>query len=325
METLGLQGMPLNISDYPYDFTGWNFISSISSIISVAATALFLHVVYLQLVKGKAIFGFLWAVPQLFSDYLRILKDKCAPGLEWALSNPPKPHSFTSLPLQSLSPIRVKLLENIGIFNNNGTLLIDLLKDLKTKLYQDPSFDCEQLNPWIDRITNLNVARPSKRLLPSSLFPSETFLPSSLLKVYVENKTSENLDLIMKYIDWYIKDIKSLQTINTVAVSFLVKDEDVSMDVSTITILLNNTRTSEQNLLFFDMLSTLDEEKQKKIQKEIFTQSEENLTKLKGSEKMHLYALIVTLERQNFDGFGSDRTKSIWNELNRLSSTYPIK
>jgi hypothetical protein len=40
---------------------------------------------------------------------------------------------------------------------------------------------------------------------------------------------------------------------------------------------------------------------------------------------MHLYALIVTLERQNFDGFGSDRTKSIWNELNRLSSTYPIK
>jgi hypothetical protein len=61
-------------------------------------------------------------------------------------------------------------------------------------------------------------------------------------------------------------------------VSFLVKDEDVSMDVSTITILLNNTRTSEQNLLFFDMLSTLDEEKQKKIQKEIFTQSEENLT-----------------------------------------------
>ena len=68
---------------------------------SVAATALFLHIVYLQLVKGKAIFGYAWAVPQLFSDYLRILKDKSAPGLEWALSNPPKPHAFTSLPLQS--------------------------------------------------------------------------------------------------------------------------------------------------------------------------------------------------------------------------------
>jgi cytochrome c oxidase subunit 2 len=98
---LGLQGMPRRVSDYPDAFTGWNFISSIGSIISVAATALFLHIVYLQLVKGKAVFGYPWALPQLFSDYLRILKDKCAPGLEWALHNPPKPHAFTSLPLQS--------------------------------------------------------------------------------------------------------------------------------------------------------------------------------------------------------------------------------
>jgi heme/copper-type cytochrome/quinol oxidase subunit 2 len=98
---LGLQGMPRRVSDYPDAFTGWNFISSIGSIISVGATALFLHIVYLQLVKGKAVFGYPWAVPQLFSDYLRILKDKTAPGLEWALHNPPKPHAFTSLPLQS--------------------------------------------------------------------------------------------------------------------------------------------------------------------------------------------------------------------------------
>jgi len=101
---LGLQGMPRRVSDYPDAFTGWNFISSIGSIISVAATALFLQIVYLQLVKGKAVFGYPWAVPQLFSDYLRILKDKTAPGLEWALHNPPKPHAFTSLPLQSMDP-----------------------------------------------------------------------------------------------------------------------------------------------------------------------------------------------------------------------------
>jgi len=100
---LGLQGMPRRVSDYPDAFTGWNFISSIGSIISVAATALFLQIVYLQLVTGKAVYGYPWAVPQLFSDYLRILKDKCAPGLEWALHNPPKPHAFTSLPLQSTS------------------------------------------------------------------------------------------------------------------------------------------------------------------------------------------------------------------------------
>jgi len=58
---------------------------------------------YLWFVKGKAIFGYLWAVPQLFSACLRILKNKCAPVLEWAWSNPPKPHAFTSLALQSSS------------------------------------------------------------------------------------------------------------------------------------------------------------------------------------------------------------------------------
>jgi heme/copper-type cytochrome/quinol oxidase subunit 2 len=112
---LGLQGMPRRVSDYPDAFTGWNFISSIGSIISVAATALFLQIVYLQLVKGKAVYGYPWAVPQLFSDYLRILKDKCAPGLEWALHNPPKPHAFTSLPLQSSSYIGVSI---AGLVNN---------------------------------------------------------------------------------------------------------------------------------------------------------------------------------------------------------------
>ena len=99
---LGLQGMPRRISDYPDAFTGWNFVSSIGSVISVAATALFLQIVYLQLVTGKAVFGYPWAVPQLFSDYFRILKDRTAPGLEWALHSPPKPHAFTSLPLQSM-------------------------------------------------------------------------------------------------------------------------------------------------------------------------------------------------------------------------------
>ena len=97
--------MPRRVSDYPDAFTGWNFISSIGSVISVAATALFLQIVYLQLVKGKAIYGYIWAVPQLFSDYFRILTDRCSPGLEWALHNPPKPHAFTSLPLQSTAVI----------------------------------------------------------------------------------------------------------------------------------------------------------------------------------------------------------------------------
>ena len=122
---LGLQGMPRRISDYPDAFTGWNFISSIGSLISVAATALFLHIVYLQLVKGKAIFGYPWAVPQLFSDYLRILKDKCAPGLEWALTNPPKPHAFTSLPLQSSGILSSLFIGISFLFTISNELICD--------------------------------------------------------------------------------------------------------------------------------------------------------------------------------------------------------
>jgi len=47
----------------------------------VAATILFLQIVYLQLEKGKAVFGYPWAIPQLFSYSLIIFKDKTAPGI----------------------------------------------------------------------------------------------------------------------------------------------------------------------------------------------------------------------------------------------------
>ena len=117
--------MPRRMSDYPDAFTGWNFISSIGSLISVAATVLFLHIVYLQLVKGKAIFGYPWAVPQLFSDYLRILKDKSAPGLEWALHNPPKPHAFTSLPLQSSTILSSVIAAISTLFTVSSEFLCD--------------------------------------------------------------------------------------------------------------------------------------------------------------------------------------------------------
>ena len=131
---LGLQGMPRRISDYPDAFTGWNLISSIGSIISVAATALFLHIVYSQLVHGKAIYGYPWSVPQLFSDYYRILKDRTSPGLEWALHNPPKPHAFTSLPLQSSST------GNVSSFLGIGMLVVSVKNII--------SIDCDAPRAW---------------------------------------------------------------------------------------------------------------------------------------------------------------------------------
>ena len=98
---LGLQGMPRRISDYPDAFAGWNLISSLGSIVSVAAAWLFLYIVYAQLVEGKSASRFPWMTPQFYIDTLQALLNRSYPSLEWALSSPPKPHAFTSLPLQS--------------------------------------------------------------------------------------------------------------------------------------------------------------------------------------------------------------------------------
>ena len=98
---LGLQGMPRRISDYPDAFAGWNLISSFGSIISVVATWLFLYIVYVQLVEGKATSRYPWLTPQFYSDSLQTLLNRSYNSLEWALSSPPKPHAFVSLPLQS--------------------------------------------------------------------------------------------------------------------------------------------------------------------------------------------------------------------------------
>ncbi len=133
--------MPRRISDYPDAFTGWNFVSSIGSIISVAATALFLQIVYLQLVTGKAVFGYPWAVPQLFSDYFRILKDRTAPGLEWALHSPPKPHAFTSLPLQSVS-FRENIISSLLLQSVIGSVIAGTL------LFFTPDISCDAPRAW---------------------------------------------------------------------------------------------------------------------------------------------------------------------------------
>jgi cytochrome c oxidase subunit 1 len=93
--------MPRRISDYPDAFAGWNLVSSFGSIISVVATGLFLHILYVQLVEGNATARYPWLTPQYFSDLFQTLFNRTYNSLEWSLSSPPKPHAFVSLPLQS--------------------------------------------------------------------------------------------------------------------------------------------------------------------------------------------------------------------------------
>lgn len=99
---LGLQGMPRRISDYPDGFAGWNMVSSVGSIISVAATWLFLYILYVQLVFGKAASRFTWLSAMFYGDSLQTLLNRVYGSLEWNLVSPPKPHAFDSLPLQSV-------------------------------------------------------------------------------------------------------------------------------------------------------------------------------------------------------------------------------
>jgi cytochrome c oxidase subunit 1 len=127
---LGLQGMPRRISDYADAFTGWNIISSFGSIISVTSIFLFLHILYIQLVNGKAISRNPWKLPALFDDIVRWNLNRVASGLEWVLNSPPKPHAFVNLPLTSS-----EILLRIFIFNIDRVMcflyIIFIKKELK--------------------------------------------------------------------------------------------------------------------------------------------------------------------------------------------------
>ena len=96
-----LQGMPRRISDYADAYAGWNFVSSLGSLISVTATVIFLYVLYLQLVHGGSAGRNIWYYPEFNTDYLRGLLSRAQISIEWNLNSPPKPHAFVSLPVQS--------------------------------------------------------------------------------------------------------------------------------------------------------------------------------------------------------------------------------
>jgi cytochrome c oxidase subunit 1 len=121
---LGLQGMPRRISDYADAYAGWNFVSSYGSMVSIVATFLFLVIVENQLIKGDLVSRLVDKVKQHFSDIYSLDSNRNHIGLEWALDNPPKPHAFVSLPLQST--ILPFTLSSIVIYFNN---IVNFFKD----------------------------------------------------------------------------------------------------------------------------------------------------------------------------------------------------
>ena len=166
--------MPRRISDYPDAFAGWNLISSFGSIISVVATWLFLYIVYVQLVEGRATSRYPWLTPQFYSDSLQTLLNRSYNSLEWALNSPPKPHAFVSLPLQSsmtlteilaeLTPLLTQLEKLIDSFHtlantNNINVITDAVGNLSIDAPGNmPDAKCLDLQERVglaDRIINL--------------------------------------------------------------------------------------------------------------------------------------------------------------------------
>jgi cytochrome c oxidase subunit 1 len=82
---LGLAGMPRRYPDYPDAFAGWNFVSSVGSLISGASTMVFFYV--------------LWRV---FSSKTKLADNYWGEGattLEWAVPSPAPHHTFEDVPV----------------------------------------------------------------------------------------------------------------------------------------------------------------------------------------------------------------------------------
>jgi len=107
MYFLGLQGLPRRVPDYPDAFFEWNYVASIGSLISVISSALFIYIIYDQLmnglenkVNGKSITYLSNFCPDLTESNRIFLNNTVkAASLEWALNTPPSVHSFNTSPI----------------------------------------------------------------------------------------------------------------------------------------------------------------------------------------------------------------------------------
>ena len=99
---LGLRGMPRRIPDYPDAFEGWNYVSSIGSLISVAATLVFLYLIYDMLANQPNAVRNPWGTPAFFmSTPVYLTESQPSNTLEWTVPSPTPYHAYHMLPLQS--------------------------------------------------------------------------------------------------------------------------------------------------------------------------------------------------------------------------------
>lgn len=94
--------MPRRIPDYPDAFEGWNYVSSIGSLISVVSMGIFLYTIYDMFVNQPIAVGNPWSIPAFFMSTPVFEKEaQTSRTLEWQLPSPTPYHAFNMLPVQS--------------------------------------------------------------------------------------------------------------------------------------------------------------------------------------------------------------------------------
>ena len=81
---LGMAGMPRRIPDYPDNYAGWNYVSSLGALITSAATLLFFFIVWRTLTAGEKVPANQWG--------------EGATTLEWTVESPAPFHTHEDLP-----------------------------------------------------------------------------------------------------------------------------------------------------------------------------------------------------------------------------------
>jgi cytochrome c oxidase subunit 1 len=92
---LGLAGFPRRYSDFADAYAGFNYISSLGSIISLVSVFIFMGVIYRIFTDGEVVCSNYWHSPQLFElshDTVTV------PSLEWTQTSPPTFHTYEELP-----------------------------------------------------------------------------------------------------------------------------------------------------------------------------------------------------------------------------------
>ena len=92
---LGLAGFPRRYCDFPDAFAGWNYVSSVGSIISLVGVFVFVYVIYRTFSDHVPVSANYWECKEFFST---VNDPSIVPTLEWVQQSPPAFHTYNELP-----------------------------------------------------------------------------------------------------------------------------------------------------------------------------------------------------------------------------------